>query len=68
MTLVITYTIGQIIFGFITIALLIIAMFAARKLAGGDDSGTGILMFPATAIAAIVSGLFWLVFYFNGWF
>lgn len=46
-----------------TFALFALGAIVARKLAGGDDSGTGILMFPASLVAAILSAILWTAYF-----
>lgn len=49
-----------------TLGYLLAAIAVSNWLAGGDQSGAGLIMFPATAVALLLSLLTWSAYLF--WF
>lgn len=51
---------------FATVGLMILAVFIARWLAGGDDDGTGLVLFPASTGALLISVVIWVAYFAVG--
>ena len=51
---------------FATVGLLLLAVIAAERLAGGEGMGAFFLTFPASIVALLLSGLVWWGYFAMG--
>lgn len=61
-----TIPLGSLVPLAVTFGLFFLAAVVARKLAGGDDSGTGLVMFPASVVALLLSIIVWWAYFAMG--